>query len=125
MYACAFETGLLGVGAWRCALPTVRASWAGRISKGSSGPGDPKRRKKTEMNVTEVRDVPKSNRPLLEGSTVRLAPGALVRCTDGLRGVCTELVLDPTALRITHRVVGLRSTIASSIRIGSWKMHRM
>ena len=60
------------------------------------------------MNVTEVRDASKADRPLCEGSTMRLAPGALVRCTDGLRGVCTKLVLDPRALRITHLVVGLR-----------------
>jgi hypothetical protein len=60
------------------------------------------------MNVTEIRDASKTDRPLSEGSTVRLAPGTLVRCTDGLRGVCTKLVLDPTALRITHLVVGLR-----------------
>lgn len=31
-----------------------------------------------------------------------------MRCTDGLRGVCTKLVLDPRVLRITHLVVGLR-----------------
>jgi len=60
------------------------------------------------MNVTEVRDASKADQPLFEGSTMRLAPGALVRCTDGLRGVCTKLVLDPTTLRITHLVVGLR-----------------
>jgi hypothetical protein len=31
----------LGVGAWRCASPAVRVSWAGRSSKTSSGLGDP------------------------------------------------------------------------------------
>ena len=31
-----------------------------------------------------------------------------MRCSDGLRGVCTKVVLDPRALRITHLVVGLR-----------------
>ena len=58
------------------------------------------------MNVTEVRDASETDRPQSEGSTVRLAPGALVGCTYGLRGVCTKLVLDPTELRITH-LVGL------------------
>jgi hypothetical protein len=60
------------------------------------------------MSVTGVREASKTDGPLSEGSTVRLAPGALVSCTDGTRGVCTKLVLDPTALRITHLVVGLR-----------------
>jgi hypothetical protein len=58
---------VLGVGAWRCALPTVRASWAGRSSKGSSGPDDHKRRKETAMNVIAA---PLSNDLLRRSSEV-------------------------------------------------------
>ena len=47
------------------------------------------------MNVTEVRDASETDRPLSEGSTVRLAPGALVGCTYGLRGVCTKFGTRP------------------------------
>jgi hypothetical protein len=35
------ENCVLGVGAWRCASPAVRVSWAGRSSKTSSGLGGP------------------------------------------------------------------------------------